>query len=284
MDRGRPDNPLECAPNGVPYKGSAIRQLRKAKKLGLRQLAALIPYDSGALSKVENNRAAIPSEKLKKIAEILEVDAGELKRKPLHPRLSKQTAGALEQSTTVEQKIEELKAEIKEVKAEFKSEFAEVTAVLKALINALEKFSPFPIPEPVSTGGGGQPSDDLSRRDDLSAEEMISWVDAGSQEPTGGGVIEFNPVRGFVEEVIEAVNDLPDLDKPHSGRIMLTYLVEKDAFGGDRELEEQWLAMLQEAVGKGWDIFHFIWFNDDKERTSHLAAIVQPSPSGHFWG
>jgi len=90
MDRGRPENPLECAASGELYQGSTIRQMRQAKKLGLRQLAALIPYDAGLLSKVENNRAKVPSDTLEKIAKILEVDAHELAEMPLHPRLTKQ--------------------------------------------------------------------------------------------------------------------------------------------------------------------------------------------------
>jgi transcriptional regulator with XRE-family HTH domain len=120
MDRGRPDNALEYAPSGELYQGSAIRRKRKAKGIGLRQLAALIPYDAGALSKVENNRAIAPSEILEKTAKILGVDVGELAEKPRHPRLSKPTTEAIEQHITVDGKraFEELKAEVQGLKAE----------------------------------------------------------------------------------------------------------------------------------------------------------------------
>src|SRR5687767_9298719 len=120
MDRGRPDKPLEYAPDGKPYQGSAIRQMRQAKNLGLRQLAALIPYHYGALSNVENNRATMSSETLQRIAELLDDDAGELARRPVHPRLAHQKAGGQDQPPIVDQNraLEELKAEVTEVKAQ----------------------------------------------------------------------------------------------------------------------------------------------------------------------
>ena len=122
---------LEYTPSGELYQGSAIRQERKAKGIGLRQLAALIPYDAGALSKVENNRAIAPSEILEKIAKILGVDAEDLADKPRHTRLSKPTTEAIEQHITADGKraFEELKAEVQGPKADM----AEVKAIIKDL-------------------------------------------------------------------------------------------------------------------------------------------------------
>jgi transcriptional regulator with XRE-family HTH domain len=120
MDRGRPNNPLEYTPNGQPYLGSALRQKRRAKNLGLRQFAALIPYHYGALSNVENNRATVSSETLKRIAELLDDDAGELAQRPVHPRLSQQKAGDREQPSPGDQTraLEALTAEVQALKAE----------------------------------------------------------------------------------------------------------------------------------------------------------------------
>jgi len=99
MAFGRPDNPLEYAPNGDLYQGSAIRQRRQQKGLSLAELSALAGYqDSGGLSNVENNRARASREKLKKIATVLDLDGDELGRLPLHPRLLKRRKEALEKA------------------------------------------------------------------------------------------------------------------------------------------------------------------------------------------
>jgi transcriptional regulator with XRE-family HTH domain len=131
MDRGRPANPLEYAPDDQPYQGSAIRQLRQAKKLGVRQFAALIPCNHAALSKVENNRAPVSRKTLRRIAEILGADAEELARRPVHPRLAQQQVGGLEQPLTIDQsqELEELRADVQELK----DEVAEVKAQGAAL-------------------------------------------------------------------------------------------------------------------------------------------------------
>jgi transcriptional regulator with XRE-family HTH domain len=173
MNRGRPDNALEYAPSGVLYVGSAIRQMRQAKKLGLRKLAALIPYHYGTLSNVENNRGTVSKETLQRIAELLEVDAQELACKPLHPRLSTQHAGAQEPSILFDEnrELKELKSEVQELKAEVVA----VKAMVKALHYALLPNTPQQDPEEVVSHESTNYADaEVSRRD--LEEELTIYV------------------------------------------------------------------------------------------------------------
>lgn len=271
MDRGRPDNALEYAPSGELYQGSAIRQMRKAKGIGLRQLAALIPYDAGALSRVENNRAIVPSETLESIAKILEIDAHELAEIPLHPRLYKQSAGAGEQSATVEQKLAEVKAEVQEVKAEL----TEVKDALKDLHHALREFVPFSVVRPSPKQEEAPSSLEHSHQDELGVQGIIAAMSARArQESTQPVGIKLNGAYELLSRVIGGLNSLPELDKPHSGRIMFTCLIEEDAFRHAAELEKYWLPALTSAMDNGWDVVQFIWLNDDVSRTSNLVRNI----------
>lgn len=90
INRGRPDNALEYAPDGSLYLGSAIRHIRQQKGLSLDELSKSVGYkQSAALSNIENNRASISGEKLIEIARALDVYDDELRSVPLHPRLAK---------------------------------------------------------------------------------------------------------------------------------------------------------------------------------------------------
>lgn len=116
MPRGRPNKMLEYTPNWGLYQGSAIRMLREEKGLGLRELAELISYHPGALSNVENNRAAASSETLKKIAEALDVKAEILKQMPLHPRLySKKEGTEVTASGEISKLLHEILDQLQEI-------------------------------------------------------------------------------------------------------------------------------------------------------------------------
>ena len=59
--------------------GEYIRKLRKQNKFTLTQLAAKLGIDSGALSKIENNKRKLDEKLLPKLAEIFDLDLNIIK-------------------------------------------------------------------------------------------------------------------------------------------------------------------------------------------------------------
>lgn len=55
----------------MPHAGSAIREMRKAQNLGLRELARLAEVDAGTLSRVERGLVDPSPRWLKAVAEAL---------------------------------------------------------------------------------------------------------------------------------------------------------------------------------------------------------------------
>ena len=54
--------------------GQYIRKLRTAKEYNLTKLAAMLDIDSGALSKIENDKKKLDEKLLPKLAEIFDLD------------------------------------------------------------------------------------------------------------------------------------------------------------------------------------------------------------------
>ena len=59
--------------------GEYIKKLRKQKQFTLTQLAAKLGIDSGALSKIENNKRKLDEKLLPKLAEIFNLDLATIK-------------------------------------------------------------------------------------------------------------------------------------------------------------------------------------------------------------
>jgi transcriptional regulator with XRE-family HTH domain len=289
MERGRPDNPLEYAPSGEPYQGSAIRQRRKERGLGLRELAALIPYHAGTLSNVENNLATASSETLQKIAEILGFDEDQLHRMPLHPRLSKQRAGASETDQTqltssVDQKsaLESLKAEVLEVKEQQKRQGQELTEI-RARLDGIQEILTTSSPALQQVHGirVNYPPVRQSPRGHTTSQDIIgTMLTRPGQEPPEGRVIELKGLEDLLHEVIRQLNVLPVLEKPQSGRVIFTFLVEEDPYRHAAELERYWIPALMSVIAKGWDVVQFIWLNEDVQRTNNLVRNILSLPGG----
>lgn len=88
---GRHDNPLERAPDGQLYLGSAIRQHRYDAGYTVDELAEKLGIHPASLSKVENNKAKPSDALLGRAAEALGIAVDGLQRAPLHPAISSPT-------------------------------------------------------------------------------------------------------------------------------------------------------------------------------------------------
>jgi len=69
--------------------GGYIRNLRKEKQLTLTQLAAKLDLDSANLSKIENGKREFDSKRLKKLADIFELDLKKLTNEFLSDQFAK---------------------------------------------------------------------------------------------------------------------------------------------------------------------------------------------------
>lgn len=88
--------------------GEKIRELREAKNLPLRRVAAYLDIDTSILSKIERGERALNSELISKISEFFEVEEKELKI----DYLGEEVAKKIYQSNNIEQifKVAEQKA------------------------------------------------------------------------------------------------------------------------------------------------------------------------------
>ncbi len=68
--------------------GEYIRKLRKERKYTLTQLAAKLGIDSGALSKIENNKRKLDEKLLPKLAEIFDLDLATVKDEYVSERMA----------------------------------------------------------------------------------------------------------------------------------------------------------------------------------------------------
>lgn len=68
--------------------GEYIRKLRKHKQFTLTQLAAKLGIDSGALSKIENNKRKLDEKLLPKLAEIFDLDLSIVKDEYISERIA----------------------------------------------------------------------------------------------------------------------------------------------------------------------------------------------------
>jgi helix-turn-helix protein len=84
---GNPQKPSERAPSGELYRGSFIRELRKARGLDTKTVAAQLGYTRArTLQQIEGNFANASPAKLDKLAELYDVPVAELQQAPVHPR------------------------------------------------------------------------------------------------------------------------------------------------------------------------------------------------------
>ncbi len=83
----RPDNALEYGPDGVPYLGSRLRELRRAAGWSVTALSKHVGRTVAALSKIETNHARPSKALLQSLAGALGVEMTDLEAAPLHPRL-----------------------------------------------------------------------------------------------------------------------------------------------------------------------------------------------------
>jgi len=141
----RPDNALEYSPEGVPYLGSRLRQLRRAAGWTVTDLSKRVGRSAAALSKIETNRARPSRTLLGALSEALHGDRTDLEGTPLHPRLGvslKQEgpADVSEQEDTRDKEICRLQGEVHQL-----------TAVVDRLVRLLEgtaakSVAPMPYP------------------------------------------------------------------------------------------------------------------------------------------
>jgi transcriptional regulator with XRE-family HTH domain len=95
---GSPQKPTEHAPSGEMYRGSLIRQLRKARGLDTKTVSAQLGYHHPrALKLIEGNRQNLSTTKLDELAKLLDVPVSELQQAPVHPRISRK--GSIEKPT-----------------------------------------------------------------------------------------------------------------------------------------------------------------------------------------
>ena len=81
--KGRPEKPLEYAPDGQLYLGSLIRAGRKKQGLSVSTLANLLSYDQSNFSKIETNLLTPSMEQLGKLSHILGIPLEALQRAPV---------------------------------------------------------------------------------------------------------------------------------------------------------------------------------------------------------
>jgi transcriptional regulator with XRE-family HTH domain len=87
---GSPQKPPEHAPSGELYRGSLIRELRKARGLETKTVSAQLGYQHPkSLMLIEVNRANASPTKLNELAALLDVPVAELEQAPVHPRMSR---------------------------------------------------------------------------------------------------------------------------------------------------------------------------------------------------
>ena len=82
--------------------GQYIKELRRSKNYTLTQLGALLGVDSGALSKIENNKRVLDDKLLPRLAEIFSLDMEPLKKQ----FFSEKVAEILYQSDCPEQVLD----------------------------------------------------------------------------------------------------------------------------------------------------------------------------------
>jgi transcriptional regulator with XRE-family HTH domain len=83
------EKPPESAPSGELYRGSFIRELRKARGLETKSVAAQLGHTRArTLKSIEGNHTTVSPTKLDKLAELLDVPVAELQQAPVHPRIA----------------------------------------------------------------------------------------------------------------------------------------------------------------------------------------------------
>jgi transcriptional regulator with XRE-family HTH domain len=98
----RPENSLEYTSTGEVYRGSRIRERRRAKGLSRERMAKLVGCHPDSLSNVETNEVNPSEQLLSKIAEVLGDPVEHFTQAPVHPRiLSKKAAQAIAQPQVV---------------------------------------------------------------------------------------------------------------------------------------------------------------------------------------
>lgn len=132
----RPDNALEYGPDGVPYLGSRLRELRRAAEYSVTDLSKHVRRSVAALSKIETNHARPSKALLQALAEALGVEMTVLEATPLHPRL-----GVLRERDASDDGVEQADGRDEEIRG-LKGEIRKLTAAIDRLTHRLEETEP----------------------------------------------------------------------------------------------------------------------------------------------
>lgn len=83
----RPEVRGEYTPDGKPYQGTLIREIRQSAHQTIKSFATKVGLHPASLSRVELNTARVGDEVLVRIARALDVPVEDLATAPIHPKL-----------------------------------------------------------------------------------------------------------------------------------------------------------------------------------------------------